>query len=328
MPQFTDFMAQHLTRGGYTVLDKSDQDVFAWSPLDGKPIWVCYLDSPLEPEQIRRSFEFKGHILYVVDDKLIPQDIVDRESTPMWLRVIHGLYFGRVYTWNGRFLYGLHFDYDNGVINESGIIIPDRLLLIEEGTWLRGWTGNYRTVRFYEKTWWTANAESFHGQYTQYKQQREQQERQGNKQAPPKQDESSYYGSWWRGQYDPNSSEYRERQKAENEYARQQWNSSYQQQQERAQRQKTDASGWSYDPNDWPNGNPPPPPKPPKQRDFKAEFKACKSEAEAKKLYRAFVREFHPDFNQEKRSAEEIARLTEIVKQINVSWEYMQGWWS
>lgn len=294
MPQFTDFMAQHLTRGGYTVLDKSNQDVFAWSPLDDKPIWVCYLDSPLEPEQIRRSFEFKGHILYVVDDKLIPQDIVDRDSTPMWLRVIHGLYFGRVYTWNGRFLYGLHFDYDAGVINESGIITPDRLLLIEEGTWLRGWTGNYRTARFYEKAWWTVqdNPSSSRQSYQQANQQRTNQQR-----------TDDAYGSWWRGQYDPNSSDYRERQRAEYEYVRQQWQKGYEQQQ-------TYDTPWAKQES-----------APPKQRDFKAEFKACKSEVEAKTLYKKLALEFHPDRNVG-------TDTTVIMQQINAAWDYMQGWWS
>lgn len=297
MPKFTDFIAQNLTRGGYTVIEKSDQDVFAWSPLDGKPIWVCYVDAPLKPEQIRRSFDFKGHILYVVDDKLIPQEIIDRDSTPMWLRVIHGLYFGRVYTWNGRFLYGLHFDYDNGDINESGIISPDRLLLIEEGTWLRGWTGNYRTARFYEKTWWTVQ-DNFSSSRQSY-----QQAKQGRTDNDP--------NSWWYGQYDPNTDKYRQARERD-----QQW------QKENARQGKqwySQTPGGSFEQAQA---------APPKQRDFKAEFKACKNEAEAKTLYRAFVREFHPDFNQEGRSAEEIVRLTEIMKQINVSWEYMQGWWA
>lgn len=254
MSKFTDFMAQNLQRGGYTVIDKSDQDVFAWSPVDGKPIWVCYLSAEISPEQIRRSFDFKGYILYVVDDTLIPQEITDRTSTPMWLRVLHGLYMGRVYTWNGRFLYGLHFDYDTGDISESGILSPDRLLLIETGTWLRGWTGQYRIARMWDKSWWVD------GDYQRY------QERQ--------RDNASSHSGYWTRQGNTYDNPFVKQESA-----------------------------------------------PPKQRDFKAEFRACKGEAEAKTLYKQLAKMYHPDLNLD-------TDTTVIMQQINAAWDYMQGWWS
>lgn len=152
---FPDYIRQNLERSGYKLnLQSPAGDVFMHTP-DGEQVWIAYLSQAWTTEQIRRAFEFKGHLLFVVDDKLIPQDITDRQSTPMWLRTLHGLYMGRVYTWNGRFLYGLHFDYDSGTINESGIINPDELLLIETPTWLRGWPGEYKLARFYDRAWWT-----------------------------------------------------------------------------------------------------------------------------------------------------------------------------
>lgn len=259
MQKFTDFMAQNLTRGGYTVIDKSDQDVFAWSPVDGKPIWVCYLTAEISPEQIRRSFDFKGYILYVVDDKLIPQDITDRTSTPMWLRVIHGLYMGRVYTWNGRFLYGLHFDYEAGVINESGILTPDRLLLLDSDTLLRGWNDTYRIARMMDKAWWASE------QRNQY-----------------------YHNGGW--------------------------------QQSGGKWEYTGAAGKGYSKTydtPWAKQES----APPKQRDFKAEFRACKGEAEAKTLYKQLAKQYHPDLNLD-------TDTTLIMQQINAAWDYMQGWWS
>lgn len=155
MQTFPDYIRQRLERNGYKTINNTPIDLFMRTP-EGDSIWVCYLDMAISPEDIRRAFEFKGHLLFVVDDKLIPQTITDRQSTPMWLRVLHGLYMGRIYTWNGRFLYGLHFDYDTGDISESGMIQPDELLLIETGTWLRGWTDQYKLARFYDLAWWGA----------------------------------------------------------------------------------------------------------------------------------------------------------------------------
>lgn len=214
---FPDYIRQNLERSGYKTISQTTSDVFMQIP-EGEKVWICYLEKAIEPEQIRRCFEFSGYVLFVVDDKLIPQDITDRQSTPMWLRVLHGLYMGRVYTWNGRFLYGLHFDYDTGDISESGIIQPDELLLVETGTWLRGWTDQYKLARFYDRAWWAGGGDTagFGGRYEQARQQYEQaqqnkgdsgyqsngyqdwQQRQGNKQSygyyggtgsnPPKQD--------------------------------------------------------------------------------------------------------------------------------------------
>lgn len=196
MPAFPIWLGQNLKRYGYKPLHETERDIFIQTP-EGENTWVFYVDKEITPEKIRRCFEYAGHVLFVVDDKLIPQDITDRESTPMWLRVLHGLYMGRVYTWNGRFLYGLHFDYDAGVINESGAIQPDALWLHEHGTWLRGWGGTYRTARFYDKAWWfEKGSESFHDQYTRYKQEQEKKREQSgrygygeyNTPPPPKQE--------------------------------------------------------------------------------------------------------------------------------------------
>lgn len=154
MANFLEHMRQRLEVNGYKFERKfADLDLIMRSP-DDKLIWICYLEVGIEPEQIRRMFDFSGHVLIVVNEKLIPDEIVSREQTPMWLRAIHGLWMGRIYVWNDRHLFGLHFDYDTGDVSESGIIQPDELLLIETGTWLRGWPGTYKLARFYDKQWW------------------------------------------------------------------------------------------------------------------------------------------------------------------------------
>lgn len=190
---FPDYIRQNLERSGYKCdLQSAAGDVFMHTP-DGERVWIAYLSQAWTTEQIRRAFEFKGHLLFVVDDKLIPQDITDRQSTPMWLRTLHGLYMGRVYTWNGRFLYGLHFDYDTGDISESGIINPDELLLVETGTWLRGWPGEYKLARFYDRAWWTGGGDAgFSGRYEQARQQKQKYDNPWAKQEGPK---YSYGGS-------------------------------------------------------------------------------------------------------------------------------------
>jgi hypothetical protein len=165
---FPDYIRSNLQNNNYKcTMQTQAGDLFMQTP-DGESVWIAYLAQEWTVEQIRRCFEFKGHVLFVVDDKLIPQEITDRQSTPMWLRVLHGLYLGRIYVWNDRFLFGLHFDYDTGDISESGIIQPDELLLIETGTWLRGWTGEYKLARFYDRAWWTDDRTGFYN-YTDQK---------------------------------------------------------------------------------------------------------------------------------------------------------------
>lgn len=155
MTDFLDTIRRALENNGYETIKQVGNDLFMRPfPGDDKPIWICYLDQEITSEQIRRCFDFPGYLLFVVNEKLIPDAIVSRQDTPMWLRVLHGLYMGRIYTWNGRFLFGLHFDYDTGDVSESSAIDPSDLLLIETGTWLRGWPGTYRLARFWDKAWW------------------------------------------------------------------------------------------------------------------------------------------------------------------------------
>src|SRR5258705_13599859 len=148
MQTFPNYIRQRLENNGYKIINQTATDVFVREQSSiAKPVWICYLEVEITPEEIRRCFDFDGHILFVVKESLIPQELVSRKETPQWLRVLHGLYMGRVYVWNDRHLFGLHFDYDTGDVSESGIIQPDELLLIETGTWLRGWAGAYRLAR-------------------------------------------------------------------------------------------------------------------------------------------------------------------------------------
>lgn len=255
-----DYLRQRLTNYGYNFAHITDTDAFFMERGEtdiSRKVWVSYLDKEISQENIRRALEFSGHVLFIVDEKLIPDAIDDRKSTPYWLRVLHGLYMGRIYVWNGRYLFALHFDWDTGDVSESGIIQPEGLLLVETGTWLKGWSGIYRLARFYDRAWWQADADSANEQYTQYKQQRERQEKSNNKQAPPKRDESDYY-------YSEQSSG---RQSHEGFYTGQ---------------GRTD-------------GKQEPPKQKTAPRDWLKEFLNCGTLAAAKKHYRKLALEFHPD---------------------------------
>lgn len=285
---FPDYIRQKLELNGYKCRDQRFNDVFMQTPNGETITWICYLDAPIQPEQIRRCFSDTAfHILFVVDDKLIPQDITDRQSTPMWLRVLHGLYMGRVYTWNGRFLYGLHFDYDEGEISESGIINPDELLLVETGTWLRGWADQYKLARFYDRAWWMGSQSGDSG----YK------------------SEGYYNGgtgqkSWW-----DQRQEYARQQKQEydNPWAKQEppkYNYG-------GSEQKQNKQSYGYYGGTGKN--------PPKQdatgeRDFGKEFRACDTLQQIKALYRKLAQEFHPDLNSDRDT-------TAIMQAINLAYE-------
>lgn len=164
MQKLTDYMRQRLTVAGWEILTCNDIDLIARqdvSPNQSIKVWVCYLAQPTTPEQIRRCFDFQGYLLFVVAEQLIP-DIKDRDTTPRWLQVLHDLYMGRVYVWNGKGVNGLHFDYYNGGIEESGYITVNDLQLEETQTWLKGWNDTYKMVFLWERIWWkTVNNSGF-----------------------------------------------------------------------------------------------------------------------------------------------------------------------
>lgn len=205
MTAFIPYIRDRLVQNGYQITVEKGADLILRSP-DDDPVWVQYHDTEIPVDFIRKSFDFKGHVLFVLHEHLIPDAITDRESTPYWLRVLHGLYMGRIYVWNDRTLYAVHFDYDEGDILESSIIQPDGLLLVETGTWLRGWNDAYKLARFWDVAWWTdtnqqreqarEQRQNFWEQYQQQEQERQRQREQERQRQyaytapPPKQNGS------------------------------------------------------------------------------------------------------------------------------------------
>jgi hypothetical protein len=277
MAHFPDYIRARLVNNGYETVKQDGDDLFMRTP-DNKLVWILYLSetvdaSSISAEGIRRALEFPGYLLVVAHDSLIPQEIESREKTPMWLRTLHGLYMGRVYTWNGRFLYGLHFDWETGDINESGAMQPDDLLLVETGTWLRGWPGTYRLARFYDKAWWVNAGEDDYFN--------------ARRQAA-----DDAYNSGYAGGRDNYQQQYQnEWRPPEQEPPKQRYGYHYQ--------NKDDASSHSGYRSG--KGNtyeqPKPPPKQEPLRDFVKEFMVCKNKTEVKALYRKLAREHHPDLN-------------------------------
>lgn len=177
-------LATRLGLNGYEFKRITENDAFFTSPEDDKA-WVSYVDKPLTKDNLKRAFEYAGHVLFIVDEKLIPDVIESREATPDWLRVLHGVYMGRIYVWNGRVVYSVHFDWATGDVQESAPIQIDSLMFMTVDTWLKIFPGMYRIARFWDMAFWTdANAGRQQRQrtYDEYQrarqQQRDQQERQ------------------------------------------------------------------------------------------------------------------------------------------------------
>jgi hypothetical protein len=237
-----------------------DNDLILRAPT-GKRIAILYLNAAITPEQIRRIFAFDGHVLFIVNEKLIPSEIKSKQETPMWLRVLHGLYMGRVYVWNGRYLFGLHFDYDTGDVSESGIIQPNELILIETGTWLQGWPGKYKLARFYDRAWWLDKADE------------------------------RYQDTWTPPEDSPNGRTPSSRQ------AYEQARDSYWEQQ-RAREQAHQETFYAHGQTSsgetiW--GNKPPPKS--AQPDFMTQFARAGSKDAIKTLYKQLAKQYHPDLN-------------------------------
>lgn len=162
MPTCIEYMREKLVNNQqeYVIKHQAKNDLFVQRigfAHQYETVWVYHAEVPIKPEDIRRCFDFKGHLLFIVDEALIPDTITDRESTPEWLRVLHGLYMGRVYVWGKRGVYGVHFNWDTGTIDESPYIPITDLRCQENATWVRGWPGNYRLAYLRDWTWWTDN---------------------------------------------------------------------------------------------------------------------------------------------------------------------------
>lgn len=339
MQKLTDYMRQRLTVAGWEIQQVNDIDLLARqdiSPNQAVRVWVCYVANEITPEQIRRCFEFEGYILFVVNEKLIPE-ITARDTTPMWLRVLHGLYLGRVYVWNGKGINGLHFDYEGGGIEESGYISIDDLTLEETGTWLKGWTGQYKLAFCGERVWWNNRSEKagrdetypgdsgFHSPGWQDWAERVKRE----------QWEDMFTGKWTPPDPPPEnkSSSRQSYEQARDAY----W--------EQMRKRTGQAPGDEKPPNGpggtrWEGGTPKwryaagqdfyfefryaPPKPPPKQeapkRDLFAEFMACDSLADARRMWKKLLIENHPDkFVNE--SAEKIAAQEAFTKLINQAFQ-------
>lgn len=297
--EFTDYIAGRLSANGYSVKRETEYDLLVRTP-EGQPAWICNLAFEITPEQIRRCFDFPGHVLFVVNEKLIPDTITDRDTTPMWLRVLHGLYMGRIYTWNGRVLYAMHFDYDTGDVNESSPIVPDELLLVENKTWLRGWPGTYRLARFFDQAFWTQSAKAQEEARRQHEERARQQQEQTRQQWQGWQKEWDSWNKYTYGSEDGPSSR-RQYEQARDSYQEQARKQDYKNRQERGK-----GFGYQYEQFQKQAAG--------SARDFLSEFLKCGSLKDAKALRRKLALEYHPDLNPDKDT-------NEMMQAINNAWD-------
>lgn len=159
MNGFTDWFTDKMTPLGYVKTYSIAIDGSVWlSFLDkenGEGFHVCYVFKPITADEIRKLFESHNEpILFVVDAHLFDdQSVID--DPPLWMRALHAIYYGRIYTWSdwGIFV-AYHFDWQTKTIQFSEPLELEGILFTDTDCKLRDFPGVFHIARFYDKAFW------------------------------------------------------------------------------------------------------------------------------------------------------------------------------
>jgi len=166
MDKFAYYIKNELERIGYvaqSIGEKPAGVTVEFKTLTGSDhFFVVYIRQAIQdPELIRQVFTFHNiPILFVVDSEQVEAHIqnytVNGKAPPLWLRALHAIYYGRIYTWFAykREIQALHFDWDKKIAVFSEPISIDRVILTETDSLLRDYPGHFKIARFSDRAFW------------------------------------------------------------------------------------------------------------------------------------------------------------------------------
>lgn len=121
---------------------------------------VVYIHAEVDEQFIRNVFETRYEpILFVVSKHLImPLDFVI--NPPLWFRVLHAIYYGRVYMWEDDNLCvrALHVEYAKREMQWQDVDVSG-ILFTDTDCKLRDFPGLFHIARFYDKAFWKEQTE-------------------------------------------------------------------------------------------------------------------------------------------------------------------------
>lgn len=123
---------------------------------------VMYIRQPPDnSDEVKGVFDFyKKPMLFVIDHQAMADDLLafvqHGKALPLWIRALHAIYYGRIYTWfaSERTIKSLHFDWDKHDTAYSEAIEIDRVILTETDSLLRDYPGHFKIARFSDRAFW------------------------------------------------------------------------------------------------------------------------------------------------------------------------------
>lgn len=128
---------------------------------DAPKFGVYYIRQPIaDAEWIREAFKANSPtpLLFVVDQQLLADTkakIALGQAVPLWLRALHAIYYGRIYTWlTGEGIKAFHINWDKSDFAYSETIVIDRMVFTETDSLLRDFPGQFKIARFTDDAFW------------------------------------------------------------------------------------------------------------------------------------------------------------------------------
>lgn len=145
----------------------------------GNQFGVVYCKRALDPMNIREVFKVTNiPIVHIVDSSLVDIKTINLE----WLRAIHALYYGRIYSWDGKDLIAIHYDRQSAQFATSQPIEITDVKFEHVDCWLKSFPGQFFIAGFDDGPFWKG----------------EQAKRQRKQKEPPRTNANEQY---WREQY-------------------------------------------------------------------------------------------------------------------------------
>jgi hypothetical protein len=152
------FQSRHSTHRWFNF-DNGKGDVFH----------IYYVEEKITATEIRRIFgRHELPIMFVVNEAALPAlDSQHLLEAPLWFRVLHAIYYGRVYVWRGDHLEAIHINWDADEYAWSGKIDIDGVAFKGVDSMLRKFPGYFDIARFYDRAFWKQAKQSRTGQRRQ-----------------------------------------------------------------------------------------------------------------------------------------------------------------
>lgn len=159
---FDEWFTKQMSEAGYGRSHTHDEIASQWMNFtDGREDFhVMYLRAPMSPEAIKIVFDSHNlPVLFVVDVRAMPT-YEHVSELPKWVRVLHAIYYGRIYVYNDlqEHITACHFDWDADTRRYSEAIDITGILFTDTDCKLRDFPGVFHIARFYDRAFWKESA--------------------------------------------------------------------------------------------------------------------------------------------------------------------------